>query len=84
MFILAIKLDDFADDWNPYGYDDEFDRKVDGIEFFMATLKDDVESILEWLNGIVSECECWDDHKYDKFKDKANELIKEVKEWVSR
>lgn len=83
MFILAIKLDDFADDWDPYGYADAFGSRAEGVENFMTGLAKDSESILDWLNEITDECECWDDPEHDEFMEKAKELIEEVKKWTS-
>ena len=84
MYLLAMKLDDFADDWNPYDYADAFSDKTDGIENFMTGLKEYPDQIIDWLKDIIDECEEWDDPEYDKYMNKANELIKEVMEWISK
>ena len=83
-YLLAVKLDDFSDEWDPYGYDDAFSDRTEGIESFMVGLMDDTDSIINWLKEIVATCE-EDEHPYwNDFHDKANELIKEVKEWTSK
>lgn len=84
MYLLAMKLDDFADDWDPYDYADAFSSRTEGIENFMVGLTQDVDWILDWLRDIVDECKQWDDPEYDKYMNKANELIKEVNEWTSK
>jgi len=84
MYILAIKLDNFADDWDPYDYADAFSSRVEGVENFMTGLMKDAEWIIKWLKEIVEECEAWDDPEHDEYIDKANELIKEVTEWISK
>lgn len=84
MYLLAVKLDDFADDWDPYDYADAFPDKIDGIENFMTGLKEYPDQIIDWLKDIIDECGEWDDPEYDKYMNKANELIKEVNEWTSK
>ena len=56
MYILAIKLDNFADDWDPYNYADAFNDRVNGIENFMTGLKEYPDQIINWLKDIVDEC----------------------------
>lgn len=84
MYLLAMKLGDFAEDWDPYDYYDAFNNKVEGIENFMTGLKEYPDQIIDWLKDIIDECEEWDDPEYDKYMNKANELIKEVNEWTSK
>lgn len=84
MYILAIKLDNFADDWDPYNYADAFNDRVNGIENFMTGLKEYPDQIINWLKDIVDECKEWNDPEYEWYMNEANELIKEVTEWISK
>lgn len=81
---LAVKLDNFAEDWDPYGYRDAFDERVEGIESFMTGLMEDVCGVLDWLKEIVGICKDDSDHYYDEYLETAEELIKEVNEWTSK
>ena len=46
-YLLAVKLDDFADLWDPYGYRDAFSERTEGIESFMTGPMEDVGGVLE-------------------------------------
>ena len=83
-YMLAVKLDDFSDEWDPYGYRDAFNDRTEGIESFMIGLKEDVDGIVDWLKEVVETCEGESHPYYDELHDKATELIKEVKEWTSK
>lgn len=83
-YLLAVKLDDFADLWDPYGYRDAFSERTEGIESFMTGLMEDVGGVLDWLKEIVGICKEESDHYYDEYLETAEELIKEVNEWTSK
>lgn len=83
-YLLAVKLDDFADLWDPYGYRDVFSERTEGIESFMTGLMEDVGGVLDWLKEIVGICKNDSDHYYDEYLETAEKLIKEVNEWTSK
>ena len=82
MYLLAVKLDDFANDWDPYDYADMFSARTEGIENFIVGLTKNVGQILDWLTDVIDECEQWDDPEHDKYANKASKLIKEVTAWT--
>ena len=80
MYLIAIKLDDFADDFDPYGYAKTFNSRIDGIENFMTGLTKDADLIINWLKAIINECKQRSDYYHES---KAYELIREITEWIS-
>lgn len=52
---LARRLDAFEYEYDPYGYDDAFNDREEGIAAMMDMITKSPESALEWLQEILED-----------------------------
>lgn len=73
---LALRLDDFAEDFDPYGWMDSYDENENAIiNTVNALAEGNKEPILEWLD----ECLAMLEPEEEKFREWINSLQTEVK-----
>ena len=72
---IAIKVNEFARDYDPYGYYDAFDCECEGLKQFESELAFGGEATMEWLRSIAE-----DDDEYEEHRNKAKELLEELED----
>lgn len=78
--IVAAKINQFSYDYDPYGYEDALWEPNDpllenGLRQLLDELNYGGEATMEWLRAIAE-----DDDEYEEHRNKAKELLEELKD----